>query len=48
LVMLASHAPKVGDEVKAQVGRQSALRGVVRWRTELDKDVVKIGIEYLE
>lgn len=48
LVVLSTSCPDEGDEVVVKVGALAALKGVVRWRKEIDSDVCKIGIEYLE
>jgi hypothetical protein len=48
LVVLSSVCPDKDEEVKVKIGALASLRGVVRWRKPLDKDVAKIGVEYLE
>lgn len=48
LVMIKSHAPRQGDEVKVALANMAAVKGVVRWVTALDENIVKLGIEFLE
>lgn len=48
LVMIKNHSPRQGEEVKVALANMAAVKGVVRWVTALDENIVKIGIEYLE
>lgn len=48
LVMVTDHDMQVGRKLRIQVGLGPSLLGEVRWRTELDSQVVRVGIMYLE
>lgn len=48
LIMVAAHCPVKGEEVTLVIGPLAPLRGIVRWRKNLDAEVAKIGIEYLD
>lgn len=37
-----------GKECDVHVDEQSTLKAEIRWVTELDTDVVKVGFQYLE
>jgi hypothetical protein len=46
--MTPSTAPEVGDICLAKVGALSVLKSECMWVEKLDKDVVKVGFQYLE
>jgi hypothetical protein len=48
LVLISGKNPKVGDEITVKLGTMAPLAGIVRWVDSLDKDVIKIGVEYSE
>lgn len=48
VITLAASGFVKGDAIRIQVGKLAVLPAEVRWVKALDKEVVKIGIEYLE
>lgn len=46
LVVLDEYAPVKGAVVSVKVGDQPEVKGEVRWKEDLGKDVVRIGIEF--
>lgn len=48
LVLLGETKLEVGDVCRVKVGRLAAMKAEVRWRTDLDPTVYKVGLMYLE
>jgi hypothetical protein len=48
LALPLSEALQVGDKVKVRIGAGAPLLAEVRWRTELDSQIMRIGLMYLE
>ena len=48
LVALTSDHLQVGRILRVQVGSLAPLRSEIRWREQLDPNVIKIGIMFLE
>jgi hypothetical protein len=48
LMMVTKEPPRQGEEISVTLANMAPVKGVVRWATALDQDIIKIGIEYLE
>ena len=48
LALMMSKDLQVGSKMRIQVGKGAPLIGEVRWRTELDSQIMRVGIMYLE
>lgn len=48
LVMLAAAEIEIGDSLRVQLGDEDPRECSVRWKKEIDADVVSIGVEYEE
>lgn len=48
LVLTMTKKLQVGDKVRVKIGKGAPLKGEVRWRTDLDAQVMRIGVMYLE
>lgn len=48
LVILATSKLQVGDVFKVQVGDLPVLSAEIRWREQVDQQVIKLGVMYLE
>ncbi len=48
LVALSSAPLKAGDVCRVQVGTLAPIRAEVRWRRQLDPDVMRFSLRYLD
>jgi hypothetical protein len=48
IVILNTNKIHEGLECRVKIGRLQALRAQVRWIRELDKDVIRVGLRFLE
>ncbi len=48
LVVVMSRDMQIGDRLRVRIGPGPVLAAEVRWRTELDPQVMRIGVMYLE
>mgnify|MGYP000904760218 FL=1 len=48
IVVLSNMVLKVGTFCRVKVGRGPALKAEVRWRKDLDEEVMRLGLLYLE
>ncbi len=48
IIVLAAEELQIGQIIKVAVGKLKALKAEVCWRIQLDSNVIKIGIKYLE
>lgn len=48
LVIGMNPLPKEGQFCQVQLGQLAAIRAEVRWRVDLDQDVVKLGLLFLQ
>lgn len=48
LIVLTTDALKVGDQCRVKIGLLPVLMGEVAWREKVDKDILRIGIHFLE
>ncbi len=48
LIMKATDDLVVGSYLRVKVGRMDALRAEVVWMKRLDRDVIKVGVNFLE
>jgi hypothetical protein len=48
MVLLATESLQVESRCRVQVGKLGPMWAEVRWRQELDPQVIKIGLMYLE
>ena len=48
IVLLATNELQTGDICMAKIGPLHPMRAQVVWRTQLDNNVIKIGIKFLE
>jgi hypothetical protein len=48
LLVISNERIKIGQKLKVQVGRLAPLKAEVRWCEQIDKQIFKIGLMYLE
>lgn len=48
IVVLSNVVLKIGSFCRVKVGRGPALKAEVRWRKDLDDEVMRLGLLYLE
>lgn len=48
IVVLNIPGLQKGDICRIQVGQLSPLQAEVRWRKEIDPDVIRVGLQFLE
>ena len=48
LLVLRAPEMKEGKKLRVRVGDLAPLNGIVVWRTELDTEIAKVGIRFLE
>jgi len=48
IIALTTPKLQVGDPLKIQVGNLPVLKAEVRWREQVDPQVIKVGIMFLE
>lgn len=48
LVLLTTPSLQVGNYVRIQVGKLPPLRAEVRWRRDVDPQIIRIGLLFLE
>jgi len=48
LILRKEEWPKVGDHCLVKAGPQTPLKAEIVWRTDVDADVMKVGVKYLE
>jgi hypothetical protein len=48
LVIHQTEALQEGDQCIVQLGRMAPLRAEVKWRKEVDSELIRVGLELLE
>ena len=48
LLFISNDRIKIGQKLKVQVGRLAPMKAEVRWCEQIDKQIYKIGLMYLD